>query len=213
VIEFERGCGAQPRLKPERAARPGAEGWWADTIGEADPPAISVASDEIEPRQSPGGVGAKPPSQTGAGDGNRTHVTGLGSQRSTIELHPRAMGESLPMAGRQQARPAGMWDMVGATGFEPATFASRTQRSSQAELRSVDRFNAAGVPAVEGATYRRALRGQCVVVRRVRNATRLRSASETWWSSQSVKCTVCLRCTGRPERKVSRMRCMSLITP
>ena len=27
---------------------------------------------------------------TGAGDGNRTHVTGLGSQRSTIELHPHS---------------------------------------------------------------------------------------------------------------------------
>ncbi|GAC42668.1 hypothetical protein PPOP_2027 [Paenibacillus popilliae ATCC 14706] len=27
--------------------------------------------------------------KNGAGDGNRTHAAGLGSQRSTIELHPR----------------------------------------------------------------------------------------------------------------------------
>ena len=48
-----------------------------------------------------------------AGDGNRTHVSSLEGWCSTIELHPQ--------------------DVIGVTGFEPATSWSQTRRSSQAE--------------------------------------------------------------------------------
>jgi hypothetical protein len=47
----------------------------------------------------------------GAGEGNRTPASGLGSRRSTIELHPHFM--------------------VGKTGFEPATPTSRTWCSTK----------------------------------------------------------------------------------
>ena len=47
-----------------------------------------------------------------AGDGNRTHVSSLEGWCSTIELHPQ---------------------VIGVTGFEPATSWSQTRRSSQTE--------------------------------------------------------------------------------
>ena len=43
--------------------------------------------------------------RVGAGDGNRTHVTSLGSWSSTIELHPRRL-DSMPPKTDMQHRPA-----------------------------------------------------------------------------------------------------------
>src|SRR5690606_10091723 len=40
--------------------------------------------------------------EDGAGDGNRTHVSSLGSYSSTIELRPRGVGASLGGAARQR---------------------------------------------------------------------------------------------------------------
>ena len=58
---------------------------------------------------------------SGAGDGNRTRVTSLEGWSSTIELHPQTneLNNSVKIK------------MVGMTGFEPATSASRTQRSTK----------------------------------------------------------------------------------
>ncbi len=51
----------------------------------------------------------KNPTGFGAGDGNRTHITGLGSQRSATELHPRKLK---PQTLRAAA-------LVTRRGFEP----------------------------------------------------------------------------------------------
>jgi hypothetical protein len=53
-----------------------------------------------------------PKSNSGAGDGNRTHVTSLEGWSSTIELHPHEV-------------------VVGAAGFEPATPCSQGRCSTK----------------------------------------------------------------------------------
>ena len=55
--------------------------------------------------------------RAGAGDGNRTHVSSLEGWCSTIELHPQVL----------------RYDLVGVTGFEPATPCSQSRCSSQTE--------------------------------------------------------------------------------
>ncbi len=59
-----------------------------------------------------------------AGDGNRTHVSSLEGWCSTIELHPRVI-----------------FELIGVTGFEPATPCSQSRCSSQAEPHPVLQLN------------------------------------------------------------------------
>jgi hypothetical protein len=91
------------RRVPVAQRRAAAEQRWRHTIGEADAATIPEPSDGFELRQRPGvgppGRRGESPELIGAGDGNRTHVTGLGSQRSTIELHPRVMASSISLHG------------------------------------------------------------------------------------------------------------------
>src|SRR5262249_8802254 len=97
-------------------------------------PALSV---EIDPphfalRPTPR-IAPAPTGEAGAGDGNRTHVSSLGSCSSTIELHPRR-GGILYVSGVRAATPV---VLQGSTSFPLAERKRRVARANAAAKVSI----------------------------------------------------------------------------